>query len=165
MSGALSVQLTSLFPALLCYTLSLILFLIQSTPLEFSITLSNCQPGYELREVNNIFTCQCTDNDFYIRNCEEDVIVLQNGLWAGMEVEPYPHLDTTVCPAPYCRCHTRSSEQQSCESLYYQDNSEAGQQCHPTRTGKGFVQVGGDTLATYSTSIFHLNVSVNHVIK
>lgn len=98
--------------------------------------LETCQPGFELREQNSLFTCRCTDSDFYILNCEEDVIVLRDGLWAGAELEPLPHLDLTVCPTPYCQCHTRA-DQLLCESLYYQNSSESRQQCHPTRNGEG----------------------------
>jgi hypothetical protein len=61
--------------------------------------------------------------------------VLRDGLWAGMEGGLEPHLDLTVCPTPYCRCHMRSSEQ-LCESLYFQDNAESDQQCHPLRNGE-----------------------------
>ena len=110
-------------------------YFVQSDSLTFSMSLANCQPGYQLRQQNNLYTCQCTDSDFYILNCEEEVIVLRDGQWAGAEMDVVPHLDLTVCPTPYCRCHTRG-DQVLCESLYYQNSSEARQQCHPTRNGE-----------------------------
>ena len=100
--------------------------------------MENCQPGYELRRQNNqLYTCQCVDTDFYILNCEEEVIVLRDGLWAGAELDDeVPHLELTVCPTPYCQCQFHRDQ---CESLYYQDSAEASQQCHPTRNGESYV--------------------------
>ena len=98
------------------------------------MTLVNCQPGFELSQTNSLITCQCVNRNF-ILNCEEEVIILRDGMWAVKEEEPYPHLHLRVCPTPYCRCHVRNESDDSqavCETLYYQNGS---QQCHPTRRG------------------------------
>ena len=82
---------------------------------------------------NDLVVCQCVNNDFLVLNCEQEVIILRDGYWAGRENKPLPHLDLLPCPIPYCRCHDRDS---ACENLFFQEDPERDLQCHPTRKGR-----------------------------
>ena len=104
---------------------------------ELRLQLSNCLYGYELRHGdvgNDLVVCECVNNDFQVLNCEQEVIVLRDGLWAGREDEPMPHLDLSPCPIPYCRCHARDGS--DCENLFFQNDPNRDLQCHPTRQGE-----------------------------
>jgi len=105
--------------------------------LRFNMTLSQCQPGYDLVQVNGIQTCSCSISSLYILACSDQVILLQDGTWAGMELEEgQSHLDITICPTSYCRCKAVSPE--VCANTYFQDDKNAvNNQCHSTRQGKG----------------------------
>ena len=104
---------------------------------ELRLQLSSCLYGYELRRGNvgnDLIVCQCVNRGFQVLNCEPEVIVLRDGLWAGREDEPLPHLDLSACPIPYCRCHTRDGT--DCENLFFQNDPNRDLQCHPTRQGE-----------------------------
>lgn len=109
--------------------------LLQSNSVRVTLVLTHCRPGYQLQEVNNVYTCRCIDSNFYVLNCEQDVIVLRDGMWAGVEAGS-SQLELSVCPTPFCRCHTRDRSSPLCETLYYQGSAESARQCHPTRNGK-----------------------------
>ena len=107
---------------------------------DFNVTLSYCQPGYELAERNAIFLCECSNREMGVLTCDMDAIVLKDGTWAGRDLEPHPHLDITICPIPYCRCRVRGSSH-NCENVILQDSQDPNEQCHPTRQGKYVVSV------------------------
>ena len=99
-----------------------------------------CQPGFELRnrvDGDKLVSCLCVRDNFDILNCEEDVVILRDGHWAGEEFEDdeaAPHLDLTPCPASYCRCHSRDGDQ-TCQTLFFQNDPTSNLQCHPLRNG------------------------------
>ncbi len=96
-----------------------------------------CQPGFELRmppDGSGLLSCRCVRDMTRILDCEEDVIILNDGFWGVEEDEPTPHLDLTVCPATYCRCHYRGG--QNCETLFFQHDPTLDLQCHPLRNGE-----------------------------
>lgn len=122
-----------LIPFFLFLLLSLIS---QSDPFFLDMSFVNCQPGFELRnreDGDKLVSCLCVRDNDDILNCEDDVIILRDGHWAGEEEEPFPHLDLTPCPASYCRCHSRGDE--NCETLFFQDDPSLNLQCHPLRNG------------------------------
>ena len=61
-------------------------------------------------------------------------VFLQDSLWAGVDLHPMPHIHTYQCPTPYCSCHIQ--DQQTCETLFYQEDPGNSRQCHGTRRGK-----------------------------
>ncbi len=96
-----------------------------------------CQPGFELRRPSDnsgLFSCRCVRDMDRILDCEDDVIILNDGFWGVEEDEPTPHLDLTPCPTGYCRCHYRNGP--NCETLFFQQDPSLDLQCHPLRNGE-----------------------------